>query len=63
MAKTEIEFIADADIYSFFEKGMRGFLTFLRDIVKPVISIWNLMTKARIKACYMLMCKQFICQI
>ena len=39
MAKTEIEFIADADIYSFFEKGMRGFLTFLRDIVKPVISI------------------------
>ena len=39
MAKTEVELIVDADIYLFFEKGMRRFLTFLRDIVKPVISI------------------------
>ena len=35
MTKVEFKLISDAEMYLFFEKGMRGeFLTFIRDIVK-----------------------------
>ena len=40
MKKVELELISDADIYLFFEKGMRyAVLIFLRSLVKLTISI------------------------
>ena len=40
MTKIKLELISDSDMYIFFEKGMRrGVCIFLKDIVKPTISI------------------------
>ena len=39
MTKVEFELISDADIYSLKEVWEAEFLVFLRDIVKPTISI------------------------
>ena len=40
MTKVELELIKDADIYLFFEKGMKGGVSyFLKDTVKPTRSI------------------------
>ena len=53
MTKMELELISDPDMYIFFEKGMRGgVFLFVIDIVRPKISIWNLMTQTRIKTYY-----------
>ena len=39
MTKVDLEFISDADIYLFFEKGMRGGASYIsEDITKPIIS-------------------------
>ena len=48
MRKVELELIPDPEMYIVFEKGMRdGSFKFLIDIVKPTISIWNLMTQSK----------------
>ena len=40
MTKVDLEFISDADIYLFFEKGIRGGASYIsEDIAKPIISI------------------------
>ena len=44
MLKVSLELISDADMYLFFVSEAE-FLTFLRDILKPAISIWNLTTQ------------------
>ena len=42
MAKVELEFILDPDTQLFFEKGIRGGVSYiLRDMEKPTISINN----------------------
>ena len=44
MTKVELEFISDADMYLFFEKGIRCRVSYIRrNIEKPTISITNLM--------------------
>ena len=46
MTKINPELISDLDMYILFQKGMGvKFLIFLIDMVKPAISIWNLMTQ------------------
>ena len=49
MIKVEFELISDADIFNcLLEKALKvEFLTFLRDISKPAINIWNLMTQSK----------------
>ena len=40
MKQVKFELISDADMYLFFEKDIRGeFLTLLKDISQPIISI------------------------
>ena len=40
MTKVDLEFTSDADMYLFFEKGMRGGVSYIsEDIAKPTISI------------------------
>ena len=40
MTKVDLEFISDTDMYLFFEKGMRGGVSYIsEDIAKPTISI------------------------
>ena len=42
MIKVELALITDPDKYVFFEKGMRGGVSFISiDVGKPTISIWN----------------------
>ena len=44
--KNELDLISDADMYWFFEKVLeKRFLTFLTHIIKPTVSIQNLMTQ------------------
>ena len=46
MPKVELELTSGANMYIFFEKGMRGgFFAFLRGIVTPTISISNFITQ------------------
>ena len=47
MTKLQLELISDPDMYIFFQKGMRGGVSFrlLIGSVKPASSIWNLMTQ------------------
>ena len=45
MTKINFELLLDPDMYIFFEKGVRGGVSYIPiDTVKPGISIWNLMT-------------------
>ena len=37
MTEIELELISDIDMYSFVEKGMRGGIPLLKDLVKPII--------------------------
>ena len=64
MAKIKLELISDRDIYIFFDKGIEvEFLIFLIDIVKPTISVWNLMTQSKNQNIYLDMnnCMVFQC--
>ena len=46
MTKVQLELTPHTDIYLLFHKEWEvEFLTFLKDIVKPTISIWNLVTQ------------------
>ena len=48
MKKVELELISDVDIYLSFEKSMReGVYYNSKSIVKPAISIWNLMIQSK----------------
>ena len=48
LKKLELELISDADMY------LLEFPTFLRDVVKPVISIENFISQTRIETYYIL---------
>ena len=48
LKKLELELISDADMY------LLEFRTFLRDVVKPVISIENFISQTRIETYYIL---------
>ena len=48
MKKVELELIPDPDRYIFFQKGRRGCDSYIsNNIVKPIISIWNLMIQKK----------------
>ena len=47
MRKVDLENISNADMYLFFQKVVRGEFSYIRrDIVKPIINIWNLMIQS-----------------
>ena len=47
MINVELELISDADINLFAEKDLTGKFSYisLRDVVRPTVSIWNVMTQ------------------
>ena len=48
ITKVKLELISDLDMYLFFEKWLRGWVSYvLIDIVKTTISIWNLTTQSK----------------
>ena len=46
MRKIELEIITDSDMYTFFEKGTRGRISYISNkYTKKTINIWDLMTQ------------------
>ena len=55
MEKVDLELISDADMYFFFEEVMKGGVSYIsRRLVKPAVSIQNLMMETSIKSYYIL---------